>query len=100
MADETGAHLTRDPEGLARALEKMSAAAPRIPAQVEPATASLFIVNPLAGRQGLMALFSTHPPIEERVRRLLAMSARAGEPRSSRPSGLDDPFGHRHPTAT
>jgi heat shock protein HtpX len=100
MADETGAHLTRDPEGLAHALEKMGAVAPRIPAEVEPATASLFIVNPLAGRQGLMALFSTHPPIEERVRRLLAMSARAGEPRPSRPSGLGDPFRHRHPTAT
>jgi heat shock protein HtpX len=70
LADETGAHLTRDPEGLARALEKMSLVARRAPAHVEPATASLFIVNPFAGRHGLMALFSTHPPMEERIRRL------------------------------
>jgi heat shock protein HtpX len=78
-ADERGAHLTGDPEGLARALEKLHVGAARIPAHVEPATASLFIVNPLYGQRGLMSLFSTHPPAEERIRRLRAM----GHPLSS-----------------
>ncbi len=75
-ADQRGAELTGDPEGLARALEKLHVGAARIPANVEPATASLFIVNPLFGRGGLMGLFSTHPPAEERIRRLRAMAAR------------------------
>jgi heat shock protein HtpX len=75
-ADARGAELTEDPEGLARALEKLQLGAEQIPAQVAPSTASLFIVNPLLGRGALMQLFSTHPPIEERVRRLRAMAAR------------------------
>lgn len=75
MADETGAGLTGDPEGLARALEKMQSAVHRIPAQVEPATASLFIVSPLAGGRSLMNLFSTHPVMEERIRRLRGLVA-------------------------
>lgn len=70
LADESGARLIRDPEALASALEKMELAVHRIPAQVEPATASLFIVSPLTGGRSLLSLFSTHPPIEERVRRL------------------------------
>ena len=71
LADETGAQLGRDPEGLARALEKMQGAAERIPAHVEAATASLFIVSPLAARGGgVVRFFSTHPPIEDRIRRL------------------------------
>ncbi|MBL8955529.1 MAG: zinc metalloprotease HtpX [Myxococcaceae bacterium] len=73
-ADATGAALTGDPEGLARALEKLHVGAERIPANVEPATASLFIVNPLSGQGGLMSWFSTHPPPEERIRRLRQMS--------------------------
>jgi len=72
-ADARGAELTQDPEGLARALEKLHVGAARIPAHVEPATASLFIVNPMFGRGGLMSLFSTHPAPEERIRRLRAM---------------------------
>ncbi|HET7293641.1 MAG TPA: zinc metalloprotease HtpX [Vicinamibacteria bacterium] len=74
LADETGARLSGDPEALARALEKIHLAAEHVPGHVQPATASLFIVNPLAGTQGLVQLFSTHPPIEERVRRLRAMA--------------------------
>jgi heat shock protein HtpX len=77
MADETGARLTGDPEGLARALEKLQRGVARIPAHVEPATASLFIVSPLAGRQSLLGLFSTHPPMEERVARLRSMASDA-----------------------
>ncbi|MGA7579241.1 MAG: zinc metalloprotease HtpX [Desulfobaccales bacterium] len=72
LADETGAHLSHNPESLARALEKLSAGTQRIPMDASPATAHMFIVNPLAGKS-LMNLFSTHPPIEERVERLRAM---------------------------
>jgi heat shock protein HtpX len=72
LADETGARLARDPEGLARALEKLDAASERIPMDANPSTAHMFIVNPLSGRT-LASLFSTHPPIEERIRRLRDM---------------------------
>jgi heat shock protein HtpX len=69
VADATAARLTGDPEALATALERLAFAAERRPAQVEPATASLYIVNPLTGG-GLAGLFSTHPPMEERIARL------------------------------
>jgi heat shock protein HtpX len=78
LADNLGARLTGDPESLASALERLAVGAERIPAHVQPATASLFIVNPLAGGGALMNLLSTHPPIAERVRRLRAMAARSG----------------------
>ena len=72
-ADDTGAHLAGSPYGLADALEKLQQAARDYPLpNATPETAHLFIVNPLSGKS-LMALFSTHPPIEERVRRLHAM---------------------------
>lgn len=73
-ADASGARLVGYPDGLAGALRKLQAAAPRIPLMgAQPTTAHLFIVNPLSGR-GLMNLFSTHPPLEERVERLMAMN--------------------------
>jgi heat shock protein HtpX len=72
LADETGAHLSHNPESLARALEKLSLGVQRAPMNASPATAHMFIVNPLTG-SSLMNLFSTHPPIEERVARLRAM---------------------------
>ncbi len=72
LADETGAHLAHNPESLARALEKLSMGVERRPMDASPATAHMFIVNPLTGGS-LMNLFSTHPPIEERVARLRAM---------------------------
>jgi heat shock protein HtpX len=72
LADETGAHLSHNPESLARALEKLSLGVQRAPMDANPATAHMFIVNPLTG-SSLMNLFSTHPPIEERVARLRAM---------------------------
>lgn len=76
LADETGAQLSHNPESLARALEKLATASERIPmADAKPATAHLFIVNPLTGRS-LANLFSTHPPIEERIRRLRSMRYR------------------------
>jgi heat shock protein HtpX len=72
-ADEGGAKLTHDPEALASALEKLEASREVAPMQdANPATAHMFIVNPLSA-QGLQRLFSTHPPTEERVRRLRAM---------------------------
>jgi heat shock protein HtpX len=71
-ADATGARLSHDPTALAGALEKIAVASGRIPLPAGPATAHLWIVNPLRG--GWLAnLFSTHPPIEERVRRLRSM---------------------------
>jgi heat shock protein HtpX len=69
LADATGAGFAGPPEGLARALEKLGAYSKRLPMNASPSTAHMFIVNPLSGRS-LMSLFSTHPPLEERVARL------------------------------
>jgi heat shock protein HtpX len=72
-ADASGARLVGDPHPLASALEKLEAGSERIPLETAtPTTAHPCIVNPLT-RGGLMALFSTHPPIAERIRRLLAL---------------------------
>ncbi|MBK6939622.1 MAG: zinc metalloprotease HtpX [Planctomycetes bacterium] len=86
LADEGGAKLSGDPEALANALLKLHRAAAEIPTeQPVPATASLFIVNPFAGAlQSLGRWFSTHPPVEERVRRLLELAAWSGTPVPSR----------------
>lgn len=73
-ADAFAARLTRDPLGLASALEKISYGTARVPLDAGPATAHLFIMNPLAAG-GVAKLFSTHPPTEERVARLRAMAA-------------------------
>jgi heat shock protein HtpX len=73
QADATGARLAGRPWGLASALEKLQAAQQVAPMAANPATAHLFIVNPLSG-QSLMNLFSTHPPLEERIARLRAMA--------------------------
>ncbi|QDE91741.1 protease HtpX [Myxococcus xanthus] len=76
-ADQTGAELAGDPDALANALLKLERGAEAIPYDKAPATSHLFIVNPLH-RGGVMALFSTHPPIPERVRRLRELGARLG----------------------
>ena len=74
-ADKVGAEIAGTPVGLASALRKLEAAAHRIPNEhAQPATAHMYIVNPLRGG-GLAAIFSTHPPVAERVRRLEAMSS-------------------------
>jgi heat shock protein HtpX len=75
MADEGGAHLSH-PLSLAKALGKLEVAAQRIPMEANPSTAHMFIVNPLRGGR-VLSLFSTHPPIEERIARLEEM-ARTG----------------------
>lgn len=69
LADATGAAFAGTPEGLARALEKLGAYSKQLPMDASPSTAHMFIVNPLSGRS-LMSLFSTHPPLEERIARL------------------------------
>ncbi len=74
-ADEGGGRLAGNPHYLASALAKLDAAAKRIPMQVNPSTAHMLIVNPLQGG-GVQRLFSTHPPIEERIKRLEEMAVR------------------------
>ena len=69
-ADRGGAEIAGSPGGLARALQKIDAAGRAAPLMANPATAHLFIINPLTAR-GMMALFSTHPPTEQRIARLL-----------------------------
>jgi heat shock protein HtpX len=77
MADEGGAKVSADPLALASALRKLQMGAQNIPLQVSDATANstahMFIVNPLSG-SGIAHLFSTHPPMEERIARLEAMA--------------------------
>lgn len=73
MADEGGATTAGDPISLANALRRLHKGAQEIPMHATPATAHMFIVNPLTGG-GLMNLFSTHPPMEERIARLEAMA--------------------------
>ncbi|HEX9639143.1 MAG TPA: zinc metalloprotease HtpX [Acidobacteriota bacterium] len=71
LADDFAARSTGNPEGLAQALERLGAASRRLPMQTSPATSHLYIVAPFLG--GVGRLFSTHPPIEERIARLRAM---------------------------
>jgi heat shock protein HtpX len=85
-ADEGGAQVTGDPLALASALRKLHMGAQNIPLHVNNATANatahMFIVNPLTGH-GLASLFSTHPPMEERIARLEAMAGKMGLARAS-----------------
>lgn len=74
-ADRTGAEILGRARPLAQALTRIEAMARQIPMNVAPAVAPLAQVNPLAGRGGIMKLFSTHPPTEERVQALLALDA-------------------------
>lgn len=77
QADRTAAEIVGSPRGLAGALQRLDGYAKRIPMNVNPAAAQLAIVNPLSGRRGggLMSLMSTHPPMEERIRRLMALES-------------------------
>ncbi len=72
LADAAGAQISRKPWALADALEKLERGATALPMDANPSTAHLFIVNPLRG-SSLLNLFSTHPPVEQRVARLRAM---------------------------
>jgi heat shock protein HtpX len=71
-ADEGAAKMTGNPEALASSLEKLSLASRKTPLDANPATAHMFIVNPLSGNM-IMNLFSTHPPLEKRIARLRGM---------------------------
>ena len=70
-ADATGARITGNPQGLARALKKIDEWSKRVPMQVSPSMAHLYICAPLTGRQMFSNLFSTHPPIKKRIERLV-----------------------------
>ncbi len=72
LADASGAQLTRNPEGLARALEKIGSTEPREPHKADRTVASLYLSNPLK-RVRKESLWASHPPIQERVRRLRSM---------------------------
>jgi heat shock protein HtpX len=77
LADATGAQLLGRAAPLANALESLERGAQSLPMAVNPATASLYAVNPLP-RMGVATLFMTHPPIQERVRRLRALDGKPG----------------------
>ncbi len=74
-ADAQGARIAGSPRGLANALEKLHGASQRVRLDAGPATAHLFIVNPLRAK-GMAKLFSSHPPVEERIRRLHKMESK------------------------
>ncbi len=74
VADHDGAAICGNPRALANALGRLQSGAERIPMEANPSTAHMFIVNPFAGGMGgLRSLFSTHPPMEERISRLLEL---------------------------
>jgi heat shock protein HtpX len=73
QADATGAHFTGNPGALASALRKMETNAVRVPMQASPATAHMYIIQPLLGGISFGSLFSTHPPTAERIARLTGM---------------------------
>ncbi len=70
-ADASGAHLTGNPYALASALEKISDASRRVPLVASPTSAHMFIVQPLLSGEAFASLFSTHPPIQKRIERLI-----------------------------
>ena len=78
LADATGARLLGTGKPLADALETLERGVQAVPMQVNPATASLYIVHPFRAGQGLSNLFSTHPPLAERIRRLREYDAAQG----------------------
>jgi heat shock protein HtpX len=77
LADATAARMLGEGRSLADALETLERGRKAVPMQVNPATETLYIVNPFAGK-GMTALFSTHPPIEARIKRLREYDSRAG----------------------
>ena len=75
QADASGAEMVGSPHGLAQALQKLENYSKRIPMKASPSSAHMFIVHPFSGG-GLMSLFSTHPPIQKRIQRLLGGTSR------------------------
>ena len=94
-ADDMGARISRDPESLASALAKIDAAAHEIqnvPAEQNPATAHLFIINPLSGER-MDNLFSTHPSTQNRIAALQQLAAQMGVVRATGSRGQPRPWG-------
>lgn len=77
-ADASGAHLTGNPYALASALEKISAVSRRVPLVASPNSAHLFIIAPLLSGQTFASLFSTHPPVQKRIERLIGRPSVSG----------------------
>jgi heat shock protein HtpX len=77
-ADASGAHLTGNPYALARALEKISAASRQVPLLASPNNAHLFIIAPLLSGETFASLFSTHPPVQKRIERLIGRTSVLG----------------------
>ena len=77
QADDTGARLVRDPEALASALQKIAGGSAQVPLDASPQTAHMFIINPLRASM-LQNLFSTHPPLEQRLERLHRVAVELG----------------------
>jgi heat shock protein HtpX len=90
QADATGARLAGSSEGLASALAKLESFSKQRPMQANPSTAHMFIVNPLSG-SGMMHLFSTHPPMAQRIARLRGTRPTAG-PQQMPPPNRQDPL--------
>lgn len=88
-ADASGAVIAGNPDGLARALEKLGSYSARLPMQAEPSTAHMFIVNPLSGKS-MRSLFATHPPIEQRIARLRGQPLSGSPGQKSSGSGGQD----------
>ncbi|MGA3161184.1 MAG: zinc metalloprotease HtpX [Terracidiphilus sp.] len=77
-ADASGAHLTGNPYALARALEKISAVSRQVPLLASPNNAHLFIIAPLLSGESWASLFSTHPPVQKRIERLIGRTSVLG----------------------
>jgi heat shock protein HtpX len=88
QADASGAHLAGNNEGLAHALEKLGSYSNRQPVNANPSTAHMFIVNPLSG-QKMMSLFSTHPPLNDRIARLRGFQAPGDPPNHGDDMNID-----------
>ncbi|GAB4132446.1 MAG: zinc metalloprotease HtpX [Cyanobacteria bacterium J069] len=86
-ADAGAAEMTGNPLALVRALQTLEATGQKVPIHGNPAFAPLFIVNPLS-REGLMTLFMTHPPTEERIKRLQEMAAQSANTATTPPTAL------------
>jgi len=100
VADAHGAEICRQPLSLASALRKIAGAAEHIPnanAERHPATAHMFIINPLTG-QGMDSLFSTHPNTENRIAELVRIAQEMGQPAAAAPAGA--PSGPWNPSPT
>jgi heat shock protein HtpX len=77
-ADASGARLTGNPYGLASALEKISGESRRVPLLASPSSAHMFIIAPMIGGQSFANLFSTHPPVQARIQRLIGRPSVSG----------------------